>query len=72
MEESSMPPVLAWRYISFMDWTDQLPFILYVSSDLTILSACVGHRQTHLWQFTHLVLSDIILPRSLSYLCTPL
>ena len=72
MEESSTPPLSAWRYTSWMAWPDQLPFSRKVWSVLTIFSARVGHRATHRWQLTHWLSSATIFFKAASYRCTPL
>ena len=70
IDESSTPPLFACLYISFIVLSDQLAFSPRRQSLLTILSALVGHNDTHLWQLTHLLSSDSITPSSESKRCT--
>ena len=64
MLERSTPPLVAWRYTSWMAWPDQLAFSRKVWPDFTIFRAWVGHRATHRWQATHFLSSASIFFRS--------
>ena len=68
--ERRTPPVSACLYTSVIVCWLQLELFLNLLGLSTIFNAPVGQMHTQRWQSTHCWLSDIILSRSPSYLCT--